>query len=74
MSELKGICPKCGAGYSGWALANLTEQKCAQCGSALEIPDKRASSEASDSSGTARTYKTGSNPKRRYKGGSTVIN
>jgi hypothetical protein len=34
---MKGICPKCGASYCGWALENPLHQKCEYCGSRLEI-------------------------------------
>jgi len=36
---MKGICPKCGARYYGWALENPLRRKCRKCGSALEIQD-----------------------------------
>jgi len=38
---MKGICPKCGTVYYGWALTNPREQKCDQCGSNLEISNDR---------------------------------
>jgi hypothetical protein len=37
MSGMKGVCPKCGAIYAGWALNNPKEQICGHCGSGLEI-------------------------------------
>jgi hypothetical protein len=37
MSAMKGICPKCGTRYCGWALTNPRERICKQCGSGLEI-------------------------------------
>ena len=39
MSGLKRACPKCGANYFGWALANPSKRKCERCGSALEITE-----------------------------------
>ena len=36
---IKGICPKCGASYYGWALENPLHQKCEYCGSGLEISE-----------------------------------
>jgi uncharacterized protein (DUF983 family) len=37
MSGMKGICPKCGTIYAGWALNNPKEQKCGRCSCALEL-------------------------------------
>ena len=37
MSGLIGKCPKCRDRYWGWALTNPPRQKCARCGSRLEI-------------------------------------
>jgi transcription initiation factor IIE alpha subunit len=74
MSEIKGICPKCGARYYGWALANPAKQKCERCGSDLEITESGAHIRTSYSSSTTRTYKTNSNHRRTYGGGSTIIN
>jgi hypothetical protein len=34
---MKGICPKCGACYYGWALASPQAQRCGACGSILEV-------------------------------------
>ena len=34
---MKGICPKCGVKYCGWALANPAFQRCDKCNGALEI-------------------------------------
>jgi uncharacterized protein (DUF983 family) len=32
---MKGVCPKCGKVYYGWALANPEVQRCGECGSVL---------------------------------------
>jgi len=37
MSGMKGVCPKCGTIYAGWALMNPHLQKCGRCGYALEL-------------------------------------
>jgi hypothetical protein len=37
MNGMKGVCPRCGTSYYGWALASPEQQRCSQCGSALEI-------------------------------------
>ena len=37
MSGMKGVCPKCGTIYAGWALINPVLQKCGRCGCALEL-------------------------------------
>ena len=37
MSGMKGVCPKCGTIYAGWALNNPKEQICGHCGSCLEL-------------------------------------
>jgi hypothetical protein len=37
MSGMKGVCPKCGTSYAGWALNNPKEQICGHCGSGLEL-------------------------------------
>jgi len=34
---LKAKCPKCGAQYVGWALANLQHRKCSNCGELLVV-------------------------------------
>ena len=36
---MKGICPKCGAIYAGWALNNPIEQRCEVCGADLDVFD-----------------------------------
>jgi transcription initiation factor IIE alpha subunit len=72
MSEIKGICTKCGARYYGWALANPAKQKCERCGSELEIAESGAHIRTSYSSSTTRTYKTVFNHKRSNDG-STII-
>jgi hypothetical protein len=36
---LAGICPKCGAFYSGWALKSPWYQICDRCGTDIEIKD-----------------------------------
>jgi uncharacterized protein (DUF983 family) len=43
---LKGVCPKCGKIYYGWALMNPIHQTCQGCGSQLEI--KNMGDKASD--------------------------
>ena len=58
MSELKGICPNCGARYYGWALTNSLQQKCARCDSDLEITETGIRIRSHYSSLTTRTYKT----------------
>jgi hypothetical protein len=37
MSGMKGVCPKCGTIYAGWALMNPALQKCGRCSCALEL-------------------------------------
>jgi uncharacterized protein (DUF983 family) len=75
MSELSGICAKCGAGYDGWALANLTAQKkCSRCGSDLKITQNGIPITTGYSSIMVGTYKTVPNYKRRFGGGGTIIN
>jgi uncharacterized protein (DUF983 family) len=37
MNMMKGICPKCGVTYCGWALSTPEFQKCERCGCDLEI-------------------------------------
>ena len=37
MSGMKGVCPKCGTIYAGWALMNPVLQKCGRCKCALEL-------------------------------------
>jgi hypothetical protein len=37
MSDLEGICPKCGLHYNGWALNWERNHMCVKCGSTLEI-------------------------------------
>ena len=74
MSGLKEICPKCGTHYYGWVLADPAKQKCQRCGSDLEIAESGVRIRTSYSWLTARTYKTVSIQKRRYTGGSTIIN
>jgi len=37
MSGMKGVCPKCGTIYAGWALINPVLQKCGRCSCALEL-------------------------------------
>jgi hypothetical protein len=37
MSGMKGVCPKCGTIYAGWALNNPKEQICGRCSCALEL-------------------------------------
>lgn len=34
---LKGICPKCGREYYGWALQNEQHHGCGQCGGRLHV-------------------------------------
>jgi len=34
---MKGICPKCGAIYYGWALQDPLKRKCEKCGSTLKM-------------------------------------
>jgi transcription initiation factor IIE alpha subunit len=58
MSELKGVCPKCGARYYGWALINSIEQKCDRCGSDLEFVENRVHIRTHYSSFTTKTFKT----------------
>jgi transcription initiation factor IIE alpha subunit len=58
MSGLKGICPKCGASYFGWALANPVKRKCERCGSVLEITESGVHIRSHYSSLTTRTYRT----------------
>jgi transcription initiation factor IIE alpha subunit len=57
MSGLKGVCPKCGASYYGWALRNPGEPKCDRCGSDLKISENGAHIRSHYSSLTTRTYK-----------------
>jgi len=58
MSGLKGVCPKCGASYYGWALRNPIEPKCDRCGSDLKISENGVHIRSHYSSLTTRTYKT----------------
>ena len=58
MSGLKGMCPKCGARYSGWALMNSLKEKCAVCGSDLEIAENGVHIRSHYSSFTTRTFKS----------------
>ena len=37
MSGMKGVCPKCGVTYCGWALMNPLLQICGRCGCTLEL-------------------------------------
>jgi hypothetical protein len=37
MSGIKGICPRCGTTYYGWALNEPVEHKCEHCGINLAI-------------------------------------
>jgi transcription initiation factor IIE alpha subunit len=74
MSELKGICPKCGVRYFGWALADPSKQKCDKCGSDLEIAESGVRIRTSYSSFATRTYRVTSVQKRKYGSGSTIIN
>jgi ribosomal protein S27AE len=74
MSELKGFCPKCGAGYNSWALANLTKQKCSRCGNELAIWDNGVRISTGYSSGANGTYTTVANYRRKFGGGATIIN
>ena len=41
MSVMKGVCPKCGTVYYGWALDNPLHRKCEECDSHLEISEHR---------------------------------
>jgi uncharacterized protein (DUF983 family) len=34
---LKGVCPKCGVAYYGWALENPNNQRCENCACDLAI-------------------------------------
>ena len=34
---LKGVCPKCGVTYYGWALENTNNQRCENCDCDLAI-------------------------------------
>jgi uncharacterized OB-fold protein len=61
MSIMKGICPKCGTIYYGWALNNPKEQICGLCGSGLEIFREGESIGISYSPFTAPKYEIKSN-------------
>jgi uncharacterized protein (DUF983 family) len=37
MNGIKAVCPRCGAEYCGWGLADPVQQKCNECGSYLNI-------------------------------------
>jgi uncharacterized OB-fold protein len=67
MSVMKGICPKCGAIYYGWALNNPKEQLCGHCGSGLEIFRQGESIGISYSPFTASEYKITSNKTKEEK-------
>ena len=67
MSGMKGICPKCGTIYAGWALNNPKEQICGHCGSGLEIFRDGLSIGISYSPFTAAKYEITSNKKKEGK-------
>jgi hypothetical protein len=51
------ICPKCGAGYYGWALNNPSERRCDRCGSKLKICGDREPNRAHNSPFAYAQYK-----------------
>ena len=74
MNELRGICPKCGASYNDGLLTIPVPQQCERCGSDLEISESHVRIRTSYSSSAVRTYRVASSYKRKYGGGSTIIN
>jgi transcription initiation factor IIE alpha subunit len=74
MNKFKRICPKCGASYDGGAFDDLTKQKCSRCGSDMETSDKGVGTRDSSSSSTKSAYKAVPNHRKKYGGGSTLIN
>jgi hypothetical protein len=67
MSGMKGVCPKCGSIYAGWALNNPKEQICGHCGSGLEIFRDGVSVGISYSPFTAAKYEIKSNKTKEGK-------
>jgi hypothetical protein len=61
MSEIKGICPKCGAQYFGWVLTNPFKQKSGRYGSTLEISRQGVHIRTDYSSFTSKKYRIASN-------------
>ena len=67
MSGMKGVCPKCGTSYAGWALNNPKEQICGHCGSGLEIFRDGLSIGISYSPFTAAKYEINTNKTKEGK-------
>jgi len=42
---LKGVCPKCGRAYYGWALGNPNNQRCENCKTDLVITNDNQNQE-----------------------------
>ena len=61
MSELKGICPKCGAQYFGLVLTNSFKQECERCGRTLDISREGVHIRTHYSSFTNKKYRIASN-------------
>jgi hypothetical protein len=74
MSEIRGICPKCGASYWGSVLTNRAMRKCTECGSDLAITENGVPMGTGYSNITAGTCKTVPKYKKKYGGGATIIN
>jgi uncharacterized protein (DUF983 family) len=74
MSELRRICPKCGASYWGAVLTNRTTRKCTECGSDLATTENGVPTAAGYSDITVGTCKTVPKYKKKYGGGATIIN
>jgi hypothetical protein len=65
MSEIRGICPKCGASYWDSVLTNRAMRKCTENG----VPMGTGYSNI-----TVGTCKTVPKYKKKYGGGATIIN